>query len=688
MHPKLYYTLISMLILIIQSIATPVICQDIYGAWTLIPHKSTEIDLYGTLSVEIQKADSNIILIQKWGTGRSFSDTLNFSPDGSLHDIPIHDRVFQTNVFMGVSMAVGSDRKIKAHWIEPDRILKIEDTFDILASQGRREIRVLHTYQLSENEETLSYSITRSTRADEPATHYLLKRKGTREAYYMELENDWRIDGKLDEQAFLISLQGLANLDGPNLYFIYPDGWDFTYTPAVFDFYKNERFYSFRQLKSCQQALNTFQDKVKGYVVWDKAVRSSLIVAFTIAGVEQAIVVSESLLPLVEVAGLKMVADLRGTFAGQSDYQITEWAYDHYRDRCSKELIVWLGGHHGQLMLPGVADWGIYNKAFFCDLSTKASDSEEYLLAKRLLSELNPFSMVMGWHSYKKDKERDHVALTSSFGHRVKGLHTLPNTSFSSQVPLTPGFVFRNNHNLVPGKRYKPGKKVYITCVQTDGVGLGAWIKPGRGEIPYAWCLGLNDLWMAPAMLEFFYSQATKNDYFIGGTTPGYMYPKAIPAEMRPHLFGMAREMLEKLDLNITQTMDYSEGATVEGNTELTREVVDGFYKYLSDVQGFLNGYAPAFTFSVKNNIPVVSYDYYLSPTRTVDDAVADLHELAAINRVRPYFLAAHIRQYSDIRRVKSILDKLGPEFEVVPLDIFMKLAGLNPTFKERYLGR
>jgi len=56
---------------------------------------------------------------------------------------------------------------------------------------------------------------------------------------------------------------------------------------------------------------------------------------------------------------------------------------------------------------------------------------------------MKPYSFVFGWHSYKKDKERDHVTLTSSYGLRVEGLHTLPNMSFSSQVPATPGFEFK-----------------------------------------------------------------------------------------------------------------------------------------------------------------------------------------------------------------------------------------------------
>jgi hypothetical protein len=44
------------------------------------------------------------------------------------------------------------------------------------------------------------------------------------------------------------------------------------------------------------------------------------------------------------------------------------------------------------------------------------------------------------------------------------------------------------------------------------------------------------------------------------------------------------------------------------------------------------------------------------------------------------------VRENSDVARVKFICDKLGSNFEVVPLDVFLKLAGEKPTFKEKYL--
>jgi hypothetical protein len=659
------------------------------GKWTLVPEKSTEIDLYATLSLEIQRNASTVTIIQTWGSGRSFTDTLRLKTDGSVNQLPVRDRVWPTNVFMGISMQKGASEQVQAGWEKGGMLLKVQRSYTVLASQGKERISSVETYQLSDDRETLTLKINRSTRETGPEVAYVLKRSGTKEAYFMKLGDNWEIGGKLPEQAFLISLQGVVNTDAPRLYFLYPDDWPFTYPRSVFEFYKNQRDYTFTELRTSEEALRTLKDYVKGYVIWDKSVRTSLIVAFTVAGLEKAIVVSQEMVPMVESFGLKPVADFRGKFTGQTDAQIYKWAYDQYWSRCSKEFVIWLGGEAGKIMKPAVADFGICKQVFFTDLSTKPEDVEEYALSKKIFSEMKPLSMVMGWHSYAKDKERDFVKLTSNYALRVEGLNTLPNMSFSYQVPASHGFKFKNNHHQVPGKTYTPEKKVYISCIQTDGIGLGAWLKPGRGEIPYAWEVTMNWVWMAPSMLEYFYSMATPNDYFIGCLSgPGYMYPKAIPPRYLPEVVEKAKDLMKQLDLDVFEIMDYSEGATVEGNTELTREVVDAYYKGMPDVTGFVNGYAPAFTFTVKDGKPLISYDYYLSPTRPEADAVADLQELASINAKRPYFLLVHVREWSDIKRVKGILSKLTSEFEVVPLDIFLRMAGQESTYQERFLKR
>jgi len=518
---------------------------------------------------------------------------------------------------------------------------------------------------------------------------YLLKRQGTRQAYVARLNDDWTIQGGLPANALMISLQGLANKKGPNVYLLYNDDWPFTYVNHVLDFYRTKRYYTFTDLKTPADAVKQLAHFARGYVVWDTAVRTSLIVAFTTAGLEDAMVVSEAEIPLAQAAGLKPVEDLRGKFTGMNDAQIYTWAYNKYWSRCSREYIIWLGGEHGNVMKPAVADYGIIKGVFFTDLSTRKTDTEEYALARKVLSEMKPMSMFMGWHSYKKDLEEECTALTSQFGHRVEGLNSLPNLSFSSQIPASPGFVFKNNHHVKPGEKIIPKNKVYIACLQTDGMGLGAWEKPGRGDIPYAWECLTNYTWMAPGMAEYFYSTATPNDYLIGCLSgPGYLYPKAVPKEYLKKLIAMSREQMKQLDLQVFETMDWSEGDEISGNTDLPKDIIDLYFDGLPEAIGFVNGYGPGYTFTVRDGKPFISFDYYLSPRRPEADAVADLEELAAHNTKRPYFLMMHIREYSDVKRVKGILDKLGPQFEVVPLDVFMTMAGSQPTFEERMLSR
>ena len=677
----------SITLFVSLALAVTLHAQELAGRWETVQQKSSNIDLYGTLTVDMRFTGSTVTVINTWGRGRSFTDSMTLPLNGTPVQVKVTSRVFPSNVFMGLMMPVGSNRVVSATR-KGDAII-LAERYGLHGSQGTVPVTSSYSYAPSGDGETMTVTIDRSTRKEGPPIRYALKREGSAHAYMMKLEDNWEITGQLPTQAFLISLQGLANLNGPNLYFVYPEKWDFLYTPDVLNYYKEKRNYTFTELHSPAAALKTFASAVKGYVVWDKAVRTSLMVAFTIAGLEKAVVVSEEMIPLVEKEGIKPVADLRGKFAGMSDLQMFTWAYDKYWDRCSREYIVWLGGESGNIMKPGVADFGIYKQAFFTDASTEPVDSAEYRFADKLLGQMKHLSMVMGWHSYAKDKERDYVTLTSHHTLRVEGLHTLPNMSFSCQTPASKGFVWKNNHNVKPGMTLIPEKKVYLALVQTDGMGLGAWFKPGRGAIPCGWEVTMNYEWLAPAMLEFFYGMATPNDYFVGGLSgPGYMYPKAIPKKSLPEVVAMTRKMTMDLDLPVFEFMDYSQGATVEGNTDLTEDIFEAYVKGMPEATGFINGYAPSHTFAVRDRKPLVSFDYYLSEVRPEADAAADLEELAAVNAKRPYFLLIHIREYSDLQRTKNILDRLGPQFELVPLDVFLALAAKAPTFEERFLKK
>ncbi|MCK5572274.1 MAG: hypothetical protein KAJ12_05915, partial [Bacteroidetes bacterium] len=86
-----------------------------------------------------------------------------------------------------------------------------------------------------------------------------------------------------------------------------------------------------------------------------------------------------------------------------------------------------MGGVGRDKMQPGIADYGMYRNAFFTDLSADPEDTLEFKLTNRILSEMDPLSLVMGWHSYVKDTEAQHITLLSSYQLRQEGLNTYPN---------------------------------------------------------------------------------------------------------------------------------------------------------------------------------------------------------------------------------------------------------------------
>ncbi len=512
--------------------------------------------------------------------------------------------------------------------------------------------------------------------------------KAPAEATVIPLSANWRMDGDIPVHALLISLQGLANRGLPRVYLEYPKDWQWEIVRPLEGFLEKRHGIKFDRLgqDDADAALTRFAKYTKGYVVWDRKVRTSLIVAFTISGVEDALVVSEDLIPLAEKHGLKKIADLRGQFEGQPDYTIYQWAYDHYWAKCSRDYYVLLGGHSGIEMQPGIADFGIMERAFFSDLSAHPKHPEELALERKILSQQNPASIVVGWHSYGKDTEGQHTSLVGNYGLKMEGLHNLPNISFTSQIPLTPDFKFTNTHHVAADAKLHAEKKIYVCAVATDSMGIGAWTKPGRGKIPYTWQAPMNWAWMNPPAMQFFYEDRTPNDYFIAGLGgPGYMYPKTIPADKFPALMKDARALITQLDLRAMELMDYSEGNRQVGNTDLPKEVVDRYYREFPDVIGFINGYGTARTYDLRDGKPLISYDYYLDVNRSVKDAAADLEELIQLNPARPYFMLLHIRERNTVEKVTEILHSLTEPVEVVPLDLFLKYAADAKTYQTHY---
>ncbi len=526
-----------------------------------------------------------------------------------------------------------------------------------------------------------------------PAVHAVPGPPGPapKEAFLIPVKDNWDITpakpgapADLAENLMLIGLQGLANTDAPRVYIEYPEDWHFHDFNPLKDFYATKYGVKFTRLATPDAALTELGHFAKGYVVWDRKVRTSINVALTAAGVLRALVVDESLIPLAEKHGLKPLADFRGKFTGQTDVQIYQWAYDQYWKDCSRDYLVWMGGVGGNSMEPGVADLAIACHAFVADLSASPKMPEELAFHKRLLAQLSPSAWIMGWHPYPKDTEGQWITLTSGYGLKAIGLNTFPNGTFMSQIGFSPGFKMTNNNHVTRHEVVQAEKKFYVCLVQSDSMGIGAWTQPERGQIPYNWEVGVDGAkWYAGAM-EMFAKDKTANDYFIGGQS-GYMYPAVVPADRFPGLMKEMNALMPLMDEHTVGIMDHTDRGIPIGYFDLTKPVVDEYYAGAPDAIGFINGYAAAHTFDVRNGQAFMSYDYYLDEHRPVASAIADLDELARINPKRPYFMLIHVRESNSIKRVISIMNGLEEKPEIVPLDTFLKLAASNPNFAPRY---
>jgi hypothetical protein len=282
---------------------------------------------------------------------------------------------------MALQYPVGETKDVTAELKGTNAVI-ITEHFDMISSQGSKPTTIRYMYELTDDKNIMTCKVERDSRRPEDAVKFIFKKSDYNNAYVYQMIDDWDIFSKLPEQACLISIQGIVNENRPNLYFIYGPQFPFNYTEELYTYLEKQRNFTFTRLGSLEQCLSVFKDSIKGYIVWDKKERTSLIVAYTLAGLEKGIVITEELIPLAKKYGLKEIDDFRGRFSGWSDFKIYTWAKEKYWSRCNKELIIWLGGIHGTAMQPNVADYGMTQKVFFNDLSARSTDTLEYGLSK------------------------------------------------------------------------------------------------------------------------------------------------------------------------------------------------------------------------------------------------------------------------------------------------------------------
>ncbi len=290
------------------------------------------------------------------------------------------------------------------------------------------------------------------------------------------------------------------------------------------------------------EVLDRYRDEIVGMIVYDPDVPDTINVATTMAGLEDAVIAHPNQALWVKATlGISVVHDLRGRFRGGIEAQ--RWQYENLWPRTQQRMLVSQHSrstltvpfppvtHTSSTELGFVRDYAVANRAMVVYLDPGIP--EEFELFERIVGEMEPMSVYLGWFPSDTAGEFEGVELLSRHG-----ILTVPADLFSSMTVFSgvPSAAKPPKPAPVPVPDLED--RIYLTFTMTEGDNLQymqhrmrvMWDEPARGEVPVNWTVQPLVLDAAPAMLGHYQGTATPNDHFTAGPSgAGYIFPEAWP---------------------------------------------------------------------------------------------------------------------------------------------------------------
>lgn len=436
-----------------------------------------------------------------------------------------------------------------------------------------------------------------------------------------------------DEAMAVSGLQGIINRDAPVLYIKshtsqMPEYW--------LSLFKQEGKWmqgkSESEVKDIDELFKLAGTGVKGAVIWDPAVPSTVNVATTIAGVESGIVMSPEFADkYLKKWNLPVLKDLRGMFdgkeTGSAKNDAYRWAIRNYisKGKCYNHRLFicedsYFARERGDIAYVVVRDWAVQRGSFVFDLSPWAdevpaddleqplgTDKETYELilketykqtAGKEMTEIAGF-FVFSKYANMPDHPSSHepvptewesVYLMSPYNcYQNTVAHNCFNQSFHSKAPIAKLQQSKN------AKDKKLDKKTYICILMADYDSATPlyeflykfWNDPKRGKLPFIWGINPNLVETYPDIIEYLYKTASPNDYFgADASAAGYMNPNRIRPEHMQLFVDHNTKFYKQLDMTLSpMVLDWDEPTSAVKDA-FTRFSPDGFATIVIDFHG------------------------------------------------------------------------------------------------------
>jgi hypothetical protein len=295
--------------------------------------------------------------------------------------------------------------------------------------------------------------------------------------------------------------------------------------------------------------------------------------------------------------------------------------------------------------------------------------AEEAALFTEVLKTVRPDTAYLGW--FPQGHEMTGVTLCAQNATVVVAADYFYNGSAFSGVRA-------------PIKRSQPvatvpslGNKIYLSLTMVEGDNIQydqhrmrqMWDDPARGQVPVGWSISVLLMDIAPAILSYFQQTQTVNDLLVAGPSgAGYTYPAVWPASALQSFTKRSGDYMKRSGMKVLFAYNRDNSTDLPLSSSLVNLFKAGF----AEIQGIVYNYDSSSEVSIIDGLPVATL-------LGVNDAQSGISQLVAIatswNGTSPLFIAAGLESWNMMPAdVKTMVDSLGPQFEVVRPDVFFQL--------------
>jgi hypothetical protein len=453
-----------------------------------------------------------------------------------------------------------------------------------------------------------------------------------------------------DERLLLSSMEGIVNRNQSKLFLYYSEA-----STVWLEYLNTTRYrgYNFT-FNVLTEVIDRYGSFFAGVVSFDSQSYDEINLATPLAGIYNALLVPNSLYstfrtwypaqyPLIR----NISQDLLGKITRVDRY---EWAFEHYYPLCNQSAVCLYAGDIAQYMRSFIVKNNLFTLWRVLYVHTDIplewgqpaldpDPDEELAFFEQFLADIPVNIPVYGYMWADGANEGEVMRRISAANKYLIAADFFENLPFFSSMQLPDGYKF---------EQYRPStyrtleNKIYISGIWSDGDNIQyvynymrpyLWTAstPNAGNVPTGWTLNPSLYHLAPYVARFYYENATRNDYFIGGLS-GKGYTKMDYYTDQAVMVQFLKESQVLWDL-----MDMRESRIwqLEKTAQKVVETVD--------LEGIFDGYLGSLKYMkprIVDGIPIIKS---VGVTGSPDAALEFIQRIRQLNPIRPQFYFFHL---------------------------------------------